>query len=74
MADTNINDNREAGGSAMTVLVTVIIVAIIALAFYFGYARSHWGSQAPANDSSGVNVDVNATFPAGSGQDGGAAQ
>ncbi len=71
MADTNINDNG--GGSATTVLVTVIIIGIIAAAFYFGYARSHWGS-APADDSSSVNIDINGTFPAGSGEEGGAAE
>lgn len=73
MADTNINDNRnpDSGGSAVTVLVTIIIVVIIGLAFWFGYGRSHWGgSAAPA----GTNIDINATLPTGSGQDGGAAQ
>lgn len=57
------------GGSATTVLVTVIIILIIGAAFYFGYARNHWGSGATNN---GLNVDV--TLPAGSGDNGGAAQ
>jgi hypothetical protein len=74
MADTNINDNRDSGGSAATVLVTVIIVVIIGLAFWFGYGRSHWGGAAPTGDNAGVNIDVSGTFPAGSGQEGGAAQ
>ncbi len=75
MADTNINDNRDAGGSATTVLVTVVIVAIIGLAFYFGYARSHWGNVEPTNtDNAGINVNVGGTFPTGSGEEGGAAE
>ena len=66
MEDTNINDNG--GGSATTVLITVIIVVIIGVAFYFGYARNHWGNT---DTNGGVNIDF--TLSAGSGQDGGAA-
>jgi hypothetical protein len=61
MADNN-------GGSATTVLIAVIIVVIIGAAFYFGFARGHWGNGA----DNGINVDV--TLPTGSGEGGGAAQ
>ncbi len=64
MADTNINDN---GGSATTVLVTVIIVAIIGAAFYFGFYRNRGAAV-----QDGLNIDV--TLPTGSGQEGGAAE
>lgn len=61
-------ENNE-GNSANTVLITVIIVLIIGAAFYFGYARSHWGG---ASNNNGLNVDV--TLPTGSGGNGGATQ
>ncbi len=62
-----MNENNG-GGSATTVLVTVIIVLIIGAAFYFGYAKNHWGGSA----DNGLNIDV--TLPTGSGENGGAAQ
>ena len=50
MADNN------GDSSATTILVTIVIVAIIGLAFYFGYARSHWGDKS----GSDVNIELNA--------------
>lgn len=67
MADIQQNTG-EGGGSAMTVLVTVIIVAIIGAAFYFGFVRGNWGDRG----GDGVNIDV--TVPAGSGLPGGPAE
>ena len=55
------------GNSATTILVTVVIVLIIGLAFYFGFARGNLGG----NDE-GYNIDV--TVPAGSGIDAGPAE
>jgi hypothetical protein len=67
MADIQQNTGDN-GGSAMTILVTVIIVALLGAAFYFGFVRGNWG-----NDG-GTNIDINATVPTGSGLPGGAAE
>lgn len=54
-------ENTNDGGSATTVLVTVIIVAIIGAAFYFGFVRGNWGNNAADN------ANINVTIPTGTG-------
>jgi len=73
MADININDRRDgdSGNSATTVLVSVVILVIIGLALYFGFAR---GDAAP-NIPNDVNVDLNVPdVNGGAGGAGGAAE
>lgn len=55
--------------SANTVLISVVILVIIALAFYFGFR----GNMGGADNAGDVNVELN-TPDIGGGDDGGAAQ
>jgi hypothetical protein len=66
-----INNNpggNDGGNSAMTAIVAILVIVIIGLAVYFGFFR---GAGAPVD--SGTNIDINATLPTGSGQEGGPA-
>lgn len=50
---------NNGSNSATTVLISVVIVVIIGLAFYFGFVRGNWGDRG----GDGVNIDL--TVPAG---------
>jgi hypothetical protein len=54
------NDNT----SSATILVSVVIVLIVALAFYFGVIRGN--VTAPANTSGDTNVELNVPGAGGS--------
>ena len=45
--------------SAATILVSVVIVLIVALAFYFGVIRGGAGGSEAVNSGPGVNVELN---------------
>ncbi len=58
MADTHIHEVRETGdGGGMTaVVVTILIIAIVALAFWFGFRGRMGNGGAEPNT---VNVELN---------------
>lgn len=56
---THSGDNT----SAATILISVVIVLLVALAFYFGVIRGNIGGGAETGN--GVNVELNAPIPAG---------
>lgn len=69
-------ENNNSGGNTNTILIVIVLVVLVAFGVWWFTMKS-----APVDDG-GIDVDVNlptgdaagGTFPAGSGQEGGAAE
>jgi LPXTG-motif cell wall-anchored protein len=73
----NIQNNPPSTDSSgtNTVILTIVILALLALGVWFFVGRRPGAPAVPSTgtDNSGVNIDVNGTLPTGSGADEGPA-